>query len=146
MTKIEARFIFGLAVACGVLLSFCNPSILSDENGFLSDFVNHQFLNFMGIIVTITLASTANIHINLVRMEKENEGLDLDKTRAAVRRSALSLVWILLLSVVVVVLAKPLLPPLETYQALMNTFALAIILWGVLVLYDITKLAFKLED
>ncbi len=145
MTKIDARVILGLALAFAVFLSFWDPTPLSDQNDFLSNFVNHEFLNFMGILVTITLASIANIHINLRRLEKENKGLVLKNTRAAVRRSALFLIWTLLFSVIVVFL-KPLLPPLETWQALMNTFALASILGGVFVIYDITKLAFKIED
>ncbi|MFU1478971.1 hypothetical protein ACM25N_15170 [Roseovarius sp. C7] len=143
MTKVDARMIFLLACAFMAAISFLYPPVFGDENGFLSQFVNHEFLNFMGIIVTITLASTANLHLELRRKEKEAKEEYLSGTRTAVRKSAFSLIWALVLSVILVV-TKPLIPEDQTWEALSNSFALAIILWGILVIYDITKLAFRM--
>lgn len=143
MTKIDSWMVFLLACSFMVAISFMNPSAFGNGNGFLGQFVNHEFLNFMGVIVTITLASTANIHMELRRKEKEAGKDFLVRTKAAVRKSAFSLIWALFLSVVLVVV-KPLLPEGEIYAALANSFALAIILWGVLVILDVTKLAFKM--
>lgn len=143
MTKIDHRMIFGLAVAFMVMVTVKAPWILGDSNNFLEGFVNHEFLNFMGIVVTITLASTASLHIELKKLEKEAGKEFLVRTKRAVRNSAYSLICAMLLSVVLVVV-KPLLPSSETAAAFANSCALALILWGVSVIYDITRLAFKL--
>lgn len=143
MTKIDHRMIFLLVCCFMGVISVCDPHVLGDQNTFLARFVSSEFLNFMGVMVTITLASTANIHIELKRKEEENKEEIFPKTKAAVRKSAVSLLWSLLLSVILVV-SKPLLPQVDSYMAFANSVALAILLWGILIIYDITKLAFRL--
>ncbi|SMP36040.1 hypothetical protein [Shimia sagamensis] len=143
MTKIDSRMVFFLSCCFLVAGSVYEPRILGDENSFLEQFVNHEFLNFMGVIVTITLASTANIHMELRRKEAKAKKDFLSGTRNAVKKSAYSLVWALFLSLILVV-GKPLLPDTHTWMAIANSIALSIILWGILVIWDITKLSFKL--
>jgi hypothetical protein len=57
--------IAGLALMTGILgaLSFCHSSWLSDDNTFLKNFVNQELLAVLGVIVTITLASAASLHL-----------------------------------------------------------------------------------
>ena len=105
--------------------------------------MNHEFLNFMGVVVTITLASTANIHIALRRKEEAAGEEFLKGTRDKVKKSAFSLIWAMFFSVVLLVV-KPLLPTVDEVSALTNAAGLGIILWGILIILDITKLAFKL--
>ena len=125
------------------MVSFIYPQALSDENSFLKQFMNHEFLNFMGVVVTITLASTSNIHIALRRKEEAVEQETFSGTRAKVKASAFSLIVAMFLSVALVVI-KPLLPSGEVIEALANAFGIGIILWGILIILDITKLSFKL--
>lgn len=142
--RIDARLTFCLFCLAAGIVSAAFPWVLSDQNDFLKQFMNHEFLNFMGVVVTISLASTANIHISLRR--KEDAIGDDDAfagTRGRVKASAFSLIWTMLLSVVLVV-AKPLLPESEYIEAAANASGLAIILWGLLIILDITKLSFKL--
>ena len=120
MTKIDSWMVFLLALSFLAAISFMDPCLLGDDNPFLAQFVNHEFLNFMGVIVTITLASTANIHIELRRKEKEQGEEFLIKTRAAVKKSAFSLVWALFLSIVLVVV-KPLFPDEKIIIAIANS-------------------------
>lgn len=143
MSKIDSWMVFLLVCAFMVGASLMYPESLGDGNGFLGGFVNHEFLNFMGVIVTITLASIANLHIELRKKEREAGEEFLAKTRVAVKKSAFSLIWALFLSVVLVVV-KPLLPEADVWRAIANTFSIAIILWGILVILDITKLAFRM--
>lgn len=124
-------------------ISYADPTYFGDANDFLNEFINHEFLNFMGVIVTITLASTANIHIEL-RKKEEKAGTEfLTETKDKVKKSAFSLIWVLALSVLVVV-AKPLLPDSSQTISIVNGIGLILVLWGILVIYDITKLAFKM--
>lgn len=142
--KIDARLTFCLYCLAAAITALAFPWVLSDKNDFLKQFMNHEFLNFMGVVVTISLASTANIHISLRRKE-ESIGDDeaFSGTRGRVKDSAFSLIWAMFLSVVLVVV-KPLLPMGEYIEAAANAFGLGIILWGLLIILDITKLSFKL--
>lgn len=142
--RIDARLTFCLYCLAAAITAFAFPWALSDQNEFLKQFMNHEFLNFMGVVVTISLASTANIHIALRRKEDAlgEEGI-FSGTRARVKASAFSLIWAMFLAVVLVV-AKPLLPFGPHVEALLNAAGLGIILWGMLIILDITKLSFKL--
>lgn len=98
----------------------------------------------MGVVVTITLASAANIHIELNNLEAKAGSKFLQKTHEAVRRSAFFLIWCLVASVVIVV-TKPLSQSNEHFAALFNGAAVLTILAGILVLVDLTKLAFNMR-
>ncbi len=135
--------VFLLACSFMLVISYLEPSIFSDSNQFLAQFVNHEYLNFMAVMVTITLASTANIHIELRKKEKLAGKDFLTKTKAAVRKSAFSLIWALSFSVILVFI-KPLIPQTEFALSLVNSLAIATIIWSILVILDITKLAFKM--
>lgn len=145
MSKIDSWMVFLLVAAFLCAISFAYPEAFGDSNSFMDQFVNHEFLNFMGVFVAITLASTANIYIELRKKEVVAGREFLHRTKSAVRRSAFSLIWALSIALVLVVV-KPLLPDVETCRALTNSIALAIILWSILVILDITKLAFRLVD
>lgn len=97
----------------------------------------------MGVMVTITLASATNIHIELRKKEEAAREAFLSGTRDKVKKSAYSLIWLLIVAVAIVVL-KPLLAESLMSVSLFNSAAIATILWGVFVIYDLTKLAFKL--
>ncbi len=142
--RVDARLTFCLYCLGAGLITAVFPWALSDQNDFLKQFMNHEFLNFMGVVVTITLASTANIHIALQRKEEAlgEDGI-FSGTRKKVKQSAFSLIWTMFLSVALVV-AKPLLPAGQHIEAIANATGLGIILWGILIILDITKLSFKL--
>jgi hypothetical protein len=134
-----------LLVAGGavIVISVCHPAALSDVNSFLKQFVNHEFLNIIGIIVAITTASAANVHLELRRLEAMYKFKDgFERTRNEVKRGAFALI-VLFGSGVVLVVIKPLLPQNEHMMALINGAALLIILWNILVLWALVGLAFK---
>lgn len=143
MNKLDLRVVFALATSMMVVGVFVEPSLFGDENLFLAGFVNHEFLSFMGIIVSITLASTVSLHMALTRKEDEKGQCFLSGTKAAVRKSAFSLIWALIAAIFLVV-TKAALPEVHPWDGLCNVAALAIILFGIFVMYDITKLAFRL--
>jgi hypothetical protein len=142
--KIDARLTFCLYCFFAALTVLAFPWALSDQNDFLEQFMTHEFLSFMGVVVTITLASTANIHISLRRKEESiGDDTAFSGTRARVKASAFSLIWAMFLSLALVVI-KPLLPSNIYLEAAANATGIAIILWGILIILDITKLSFKL--
>ncbi len=85
------------AMAYGSLLAFAvvaisllaaRPDWISDHNAFLKNFVNHEFINVLGVTLAITLASAAQIHLALNRIEEKHRVRDaLAGTRRELRQS-----------------------------------------------------------
>lgn len=118
------------------------PALLSDENGFLLEFVNHQLLAFLGVIVTITLASSANLHLELNRLESRT-GESFPEARKAIRKYAFLLIFLLAVSVVLVV-AKPLIAHSLIVQSWVNGTALVITVLNIMALADLTGAVFAI--
>ncbi len=143
MNKIIARCIFICAIAAYFIMSVSAPWVLSDGNTFLRDFVNHEFLNLLGVIVAITLASAANLHLQFNQIEDSIKKTVLTKTRIATKRSAFWLIGLFSLGLLLV-LMKPLLPANEISMSLLNGAAVLVVIFNLLVLADLTQLAFSI--
>lgn len=134
-----------VSLAAWLTISLAAPWALSDEkNVFLKNFVNHEMLSFLGVVVTITLASAASLHLELNKLEERVGSRIFVVTRRRIHTSAYSLIWALVAAVGLVTV-KPLLGQTDTTTSLANGAAVLIILFNVLVLADITKLTFSLE-
>jgi len=125
-------------------ISFCQPTLINDENQFLKEFVSEQLLSTLGIILTVTLASAASLHLELNKIEDET-GKPFLRTRQSVRRSAYSLL-VLFAVATVLVMVKPLLPPAPVNRAVANAGAILIIYFNLSVLYDLTRAVFKIPS
>lgn len=144
MNKIIARCIFIVSIGVWIVLSVSEPWVLSDQNKFLREFVNHELLNVLGVIMAITLASAANLHLEFNKIEDAANRTFLTKTRSAVKLSAFSLITLFSLAVVAVVI-KPHVSESDVAMSFVNGFALLIVLFNILVLVDLTKLVFSIE-
>lgn len=134
-----------VSVAAWLVISLAAPWALGDtQNTFLKNFVNHEMLSFLGVVVTITLASAASLHLELNKLEELAGSRVFIVTRRRIHLSAYALIWALVLAIALVT-AKPLFGPSDTATSLANGAAILIILFNVLVLADITKLTFSLE-
>ena len=120
------------------------PWTISDQNRFLKGFVNEQFLSFMGVVVTITLASAANLYIELNKLEDKIGQQVFIKTKADVRTSAYFLIGTLIASIVTVIM-KPLLDCGPRAEAGVNGVAITILILSIMVLIDLTQAAFNLD-
>ncbi|MDI1363996.1 MAG: hypothetical protein PSX79_03900 [bacterium] len=131
-------------MALAAITAVVRPELISDKNAFLKDFVNQEFLGFMGVVVTITLASAGNLFIELNKLEDRAEASVFSKTKRSVKASAFSLIWSLVFALILVTV-KPLLGPGQGTQAIANAAALTTILFSILVLVDLTVAAFNLD-
>lgn len=144
MNKTIARCTFISASIAWIVLSLTEPWVLGDSNRFLKNFVNHEILNFLGVIVAITLASSANIHLEFNKIEERAKERILSRTRISVKKSAFWLIGMLVLSIIIVV-SKPHFGTSDIATSLVNGAALLIILFNVLILIDLTQLVFSIE-
>lgn len=130
--------------AVSVVIVATRPSWVSDENDFLRGFVNHEFLNLLGVILAITLASVASIHLEFNKIEEKYERAGLTLSRANLKKNALWLIGLFVAGVLVVAI-KPLLSLGATGEGFMNMAAMLIVLWHVLILLSLTNLVFAIS-
>ncbi len=145
MNKVVARCLFLCVCTVLIVLSVVTPQALDDSNGFLRGFVNQELLSLLGVIVTITIASATNLHLELNKMEEAAQRRGFPGTRATIRAAVR---WLLCLFVVAVLLvvAKPVIAPdgRGTVAALVNGASLGLVLFNVLVLWDLSYAALQL--
>ncbi|MEN2979666.1 hypothetical protein P7L78_22490 [Tistrella bauzanensis] len=81
---------------CGFLsIAIVHPYWLSDEgNVFFRNFVNHEILAFLGFVVTISLASSYNLLVELDKYENDRRDRFF-KTRLSLKRTCYTLIIIL---------------------------------------------------
>jgi len=127
-----------------IALSAFAPTPLSDANDFLKGFVNHEFLSFMGVVVTITLASAGNLYVEMNKLEDRYDLEIFKRSKKGVKDSAYALVGALV-GALLIVLVKPWIPFSEHGEALMNGAALGVILFSIMILIDLLQAAFNLD-
>lgn len=144
MNKTVSQCLMIATTVVWIVLSCIVPDVLSDKNSFLKGFVTHELLGFLGVIVTITLASAANLHLKLNELEEKVQKQVFSKTRAMVKKSAYWLIGMLLIAFLLVVI-KPVVATSNTVEAIFNGAALLVVFFNILVLIDLTQAAFSLE-
>jgi formate hydrogenlyase subunit 4 len=136
-----------IIVSVGVVLALSAnaPVVLSDQNHFLRDFINHEYLNILGVILAITLASAGQLHLvfNQIEERYKIEG-GLRKSRSNVHKAAYGLIALFLGGVVIVVI-KPLVSVAAWAESLVNGAALIVLLWVVLILLSLVRATFRIS-
>ena len=134
--------IIGLATVL-TSISVCRPELLSDGgNAFLKNFVNQELLSLLGVIVTITLASAASLHLELNKLQEVTKERFVG-ARRAVKLSAYSLIGLFAVAFVLVV-SKPLLAHGPSTSAAFNSVAIVIFAFNIMVLLDLTRTIFRI--
>lgn len=130
--------IIGIAV-----VSWYDPVWLSDRNTFLKEFMNHELLAVLGVIVTITLASAANLHLEFNRLE-DAFGEAFPEARSATKGYAYLLIALFVMALALVVL-KPIIACSLHAQAVFNGAGIVIIALNILALLDLTIAVFEIS-
>ena len=120
------------------------PDVLSDSNKFLADFVNQNILAILGVVLTITLASAAQIHLALNEVENKAKKVIFTKTRSGVHSSSYWLIGLFFLSILVA-LVKPYFMASIPWQSFFNGAALFILFWMVLIMASLMRLVFAIK-
>lgn len=144
MNPTLSRIILIVSVGVSICLVAYRPEWIGDSNLFLRNFINHEYLNILGVILAITLASLSQLHLSLRRLSSVVNGAKLAEVRSEIRSSA---VWLIAGFIVglIAVLVKPLVVCGEAGAASLNAFCLVVLLFYILVLTDITLSVFDLD-
>ena len=137
--SIAALTILTLAIG---LISCARPEWISDENEILKALVSHELLAILGVIVTITLASAASLHLELNRLE-DSFSESFEEARFATKAYAYLLITLFAGALVLVTL-KPLLATDSHWQAAFNGAAIWIIALNILAWLDLTSAVFAI--
>lgn len=125
----------------------CKPELLA-ANTFLKEFLNHEILALLAIILAITFASVANIHLSLNRITLRAFGRRRalgSESSEPVRKEINSNAWTLFGGFIVCILSlivKGIMPENIYIVSAMNGVALTVLLLSVLVFYDIYRVIF----
>jgi len=144
MTRSIAWCILVCVATLVVVCAVAKPNLLSDSNDFLHHFVNHELLALLGIIMTITLASAASLHLKFNKIEERHKKSGLLETRRGVKQGAYCLIVLFTVAVLLVVI-KPFTHGNETLEAIFNGSAIFVLVWNVLILLELTQLAFAIK-
>lgn len=132
-----------IILTIGIVISSCAyPAWLSDQNTFLKGFMNHELLAVLGVVVTITLASAANLHLEFNRLEDEFEE-GFAEARSATKGYAYLLIALFVLALCLVVL-KPIVAVNPNLESLFNGAGILIIAVNILSLADLTSAVFAI--
>ena len=88
-------YIIFMIVVGGIIvaISTCTPNILAG-NEFLKGFINHEILGIMAVIMTISIASIATIHIWFNELEQKHDKRVFGKARREINQSAFVMIWL----------------------------------------------------
>ena len=143
--KVNVLYVYLLAIAITLIsITIFSPAWVSDDNEFLKGFVNHEYLNVLGVIFAISLASLSQAHLSLNRIEEDRQKEYFNETRREINKAAFLLIGLFALAFVIVV-GKPLACTTQTDAAIANSLAIFILTMYVLVLLDITMAMFDLK-
>ena len=136
--------LLGFALLSIVLMA-ARPDWVSDANGFLRNFINHELINVLGITLAVTLASAAQIHLAFNRIEEQHRVRNrLERARRELRQSTYWLISLFVIGVAVVTI-KPIAANSPTSEAFFNMSAFLVLLWHVLIMVSLTQLVFAIE-
>jgi hypothetical protein len=140
-----------LGAAVIVSLSLIFPQVLAD-NEFLRGFVSYEIMSFLIVILTITFASVANIHLSISRTQTAIKDVETRKRieenfakplQSETRSSAWLLFWALVICAVAL-FVKGEFPKEVHVVSLVNGVAVLVLITNAVVLYDIYSTVFAL--
>jgi membrane protease YdiL (CAAX protease family) len=133
-----------IAVVC--VLTVCIivvPTWLSDQNEFVKEFSQRDMLPILGVILAITLASSAQLHLEFNKIEERAKKEILRTSRASVRGASYALIGLFLAASVVSII-KPIIPQTERSQATVNSISIFILFFNIIILIEIVQAAFAI--
>jgi len=147
---IKITTIIGYVVfVCSATL--CKPTLFAD-NIFLGAFITHELLAILAVIVTVTFASVANVHLTINRIIARAYSNDISAGQLSARATRLELnqnAWTLFGSLVfsiLILFIKGSFPKDINVLSITNGLGLGVLLLSVLILYDIYRVVFVLVN
>jgi len=131
-------------VICGVSISICRPEFFSG-NVFLDQFVNHEFINLMSVVVTVSLVSVVQLHMEYTRIERRFDRRSFEKSRRTVNANGIILIALFVFSFVISFIKG--MPEIEgnlEIESIIHVAALAAIFECIWIMYELIRTAYTI--
>ncbi|WP_312419767.1 hypothetical protein [Shinella sp.] len=142
-------FVLSLVTLCVVIATSVRPELLA-SNTFLQGIVSHEIVSILIVLLTITLASVANIHLALGRLKATlaAKGIDITpnivRARSELSRNAWGMFSSFCLLLVVLVVRGAVISVF--WISACHAAVIVIVTFNLLVLYDIYASIFMLTS
>ena len=137
--------VFVMSVAFSMCLIAVAPEWIDDTNRLFRNFVTHELLNVLGIIVAITLASASTLYWQLNDLEDAVQERFMQKTRLKLIRSVYLPICTLIVAILLTII-KPISGVSSEAQASFNAVAVILLVVNFLTLVYVSRLAFKVAS
>jgi hypothetical protein len=118
-------------------MSVCDPSILA-KNEFLAGFINQEILSIMAVIMTISIASIATIHIWFNELEDKHGKKVFGAARREINQAAFYFIGLFVAQLgCLIIRSLPIFHNNDIAISLFNGLSLLLLLCSVLTLLDI---------
>ena len=126
-----------LTGVAGIAVSVSWPTLFA-KNKFLLDFVTHEYVNVLAVLVTVSMVSVVQIHLEYTRIERRFKMRVFNEARKAVNLSAVVLVTILAASFLLSFLRAEVADN-DFWTSIIHIAALMTILEGIFIMYDLVS-------
>jgi hypothetical protein len=126
-----------LSAVGGLSVSVGWPALFA-ENKFLVDFVNHEYINVLAVLVTVSMVSVVQIHLEYTRIERRFKERVFGDARKAVNLSALILSTMIVVAFVLSFLRACLIDNAFAVS-LIHICAVMTVLECVFIMYDLVQ-------
>ena len=135
-----------LVASLGVVTSasICRPALLAG-NKFLVDFVNHEYINVLAVIVTVSLVSVTQIHLEYSRIERRFNMRVFSEARDQINLGALIMTTMLILAFVIS-FSKAEFASSPAALSFTHGLALLTVLVSVFIMYDLVRTVYALAS
>lgn len=130
-----------------VLLALCgtiDPSLLSNSNSIIQEISSLSFLAYLGIILTLSISLLVQIFFLVNKHDHILEFEERSLIRTEIRNTAKYLVAIFELSTLIV-FSKSVIDPDLFIWIFLSAFQIWLILFYILILYDVVMAVFEFE-
>jgi hypothetical protein len=137
-----------MLIAVATLLSvivIVEPEWLCDKKPFIKEFMSKDILSVLGIILTITLASAAQLHLEFNKIEEAANKRFLINSRRKVHQAAYALIYAFVFACILLIIKPIIADPLsDRSQSAVNAIGIYVLFINVLILIELTQAAFSI--
>lgn len=132
-----------------VVLSLAHPEILA-SNKFLNQVISHELIAILVVILTVTMASVANIHLSLgkLRIRLLEKGVDVREDIRLARVELSDNAWYMFYAFCSVIISLVVKSHFESIyvDSFVNAFGVLVFIFNLLVLHDIYKSVYLISS
>lgn len=128
----------------GASIAIFRPDFFA-ENKLLDDFVNHEFINLMAIVVTVSLVSVVHLHMEYTRIERKVQKRAFEGSRRSVNKNGVILIVLFALSFIIsFIKGMPQIKCSLELKSIIHVIAMLSVFECVWIMYELIRTAYTI--